>query len=83
MLVHQIFSADVALETTLLNKEDKILLLGDGVYWQADLPLACELYYLTLDAQIRALSMPSFAHALDDKAWVELIAQAQAVKSWF
>lgn len=83
MLLHQIFTPHIAFDITVFAAEDAVLLLDDGIYWQPTSPLPCVLYYLQVDAQSRGMCMNSFAQPIDKQAWIELVAAASTVKSWF
>lgn len=85
-MIHQILTNSADLDPNLINPNDAVILVGDGVYWQMSGSIPCPIYYLEEDAKTRGLSldlptqkMQPISHA----QWVEMIDQTSSVKSWF
>lgn len=85
-MIHQILTNNANLAPNLLDPNDVVILVGDGVYWQTPDDIPCPVYYLEEDAKIRSLAldlptqkMQPISHA----QWVEMIDQTSSVKSWF
>lgn len=85
-MIHQILTKNANLDPSLINPNDAVILVGDGVYWQPSDSLPCPVYYLEEDEKIRGLSLDLPTQKMQPISyaqWVEMINQTSSVKSWF
>lgn len=85
-MIHQILTKNANLAPNLLDPNDAVILVGDGVYWQPSDNLPCPVYYLEEDAKIRSLALDvqtQKVQPISHAQWVEMIDQTSSVKSWF
>lgn len=85
-MIHQILTHNANLDSRLINSNDALILIGDGVYWQPSDCLYGQIYYLEEDAKIRGVILAAPIQKMQPISltqWVEMIDQASSVKSWF
>lgn len=82
-MIHQIFTTTPTLKIELIDTQDSLLLVGDGLYWQSLDALPCPVYYLEDDAKTRGITPHPQMQPINHTQWVEMIDNAEKLKSWF
>lgn len=84
-MIHQILTNSANLNPSLIDENDAVILVGDGVYWQPSDSLPCPVYYLEEDAKIRGILalLTQKMQPISQVQWVEMIDQTSSIKSWF